>query len=289
MISRNKFVKLNIKQKIYKIASVLRVMEKKLKTSPEPEIPSLIGKHLPELSMYLDCIAPESGHPKISRALGIIESRLGSVNSFFAVNTTANSMVMPLNLCFHDLIGLIDEEIGEKFFDVRRFDSPYGVRRFPVAAILDNIRSPFNVGSIFRSADAFGVSELALCGIPPSPPSVKIERTAMGTLDTVAWKYFDTTARAIGEYRSRGYEILAMETANGAIPISDIGSFENKCIVFGNEEFGITDEILGMCGRIAMIPLVGMKNSINVANSFAAVMYESLKYFLERDVSPKGR
>ncbi|NPV00612.1 MAG: RNA methyltransferase [Brevinematales bacterium] len=289
MISRNKFVKLNIKQKIYKIASVLRVMEKKLKASPEPEIPAIAGKHLPELSMYLGCIAQESSHPKISHALGIIESRLGAADSFFAANTTANSLIMPLNLCFHDLIGLIDEEIGEKFFDVRRFDSPYGVLRFPVAAILDNIRSPFNVGSIFRSADAFGVSELALCGITPSPPSVKIERTAMGTLDTVLWKYFETTAGAIAEYRSRGYEILAMETAAGAIPISDIESFENKCIVFGNEEFGITDEILGMCDRIAMIPLVGMKNSINVANSFSAVMYESLKYYLERDVNPEDR
>jgi tRNA(Leu) C34 or U34 (ribose-2'-O)-methylase TrmL len=289
MIARNKFVKLNVKQKIYKIASVLRAMEKKMKTSPDADIPAIIAHHLPELSMYLGCIAQESGHPKISRALGIIDARLGNVETFFSTQKSGNQVIKPLNLCFHDLIGLIDEDIGEKFFDVRRFDSPYGVLRFPSAAILDNIRSPFNVGSIFRSADAFGVGELALCGITPSPPSVKIERTAMGTLDTVVWKYHSAAEEAIAEYRGRGYEIIAMETAKNAIPIADIGGFDNTCIVFGNEEFGITDEILELCDRIAMIPLVGMKNSINVANSFAAVMYESLKYFLDRNVSPEDR
>ncbi|OHD55386.1 MAG: hypothetical protein A2Y33_08705 [Spirochaetes bacterium GWF1_51_8] len=175
------------------------------------------------------------------------------------------------------------EEAGEKFYDVRVFDSQLGVRRFPLAAILDNIRSPFNVGSIFRSADAFGVTGLALCGITPYPPSVKIERTAMGTLETVDWKYYRETGEAVADFRARGYRIIALETVAGAVTVKSIVDFRNVCFVFGNEEFGITDDTLKLCDSVAMIPLVGMKNSINVANSFAAVMYEACNFFLDTE------
>ena len=288
MIARNKFVKLNIKQKIYKIASVLRAMEKKLK-APQETAP-VLEKHLPELALYLDCLAPEKDHPKIASAFAILENYLGKPGSWYPVSGDSvfggtdnpSGLVKTVNLCFHELLVLIGEEVGEKFYDVRRFDSPLGVRRFPLAAILDNIRSPFNVGSIFRSADAFGVSGLALCGITPCPQSVKIERTAMGTIGTVNWKYHKETAGAVAEYRAKGWRVIAIETVEGAVPVREIGDFRETCFVFGNEEFGITDEILKLCDGIASIPVVGMKNSINVANSFAAVMYEASGYFIEK-------
>jgi tRNA(Leu) C34 or U34 (ribose-2'-O)-methylase TrmL len=264
MIAKNKFIKLNVKQKIYKLAETVRSAEKKLKTGNPAS--------LEVLHIYLQYLEPERTHPKISRAFEIIDNRLSGWDTV----PDDSQKVRALNFCFHNLLELIDEAVGEKFYDVKRFDNERDAVRLDTAAILDNIRSPFNVGNIFRSADCFGTGELALCGITPKPPSMKIERTAMGTVDYVKWRYFENTRDAIGHYRDRGYRIIALETASDAKEFSLLKEFSKTAFVFGNEEFGITDDILSICDCVSKIRLAGKKNSLNVSNSFAVVMFRVL-------------
>ena len=271
MIAKNKFVKLNVKQKIYKIASMIRSVERRLKDGEPADLSTL--------SVYLGYLEPDKSEPKIARAFEIIGVHLSGFDSVISVDIR----IQKLNFAFHDLMELIEEPDGESFFDVRRFDANAGQRRFPVAAILDNIRSPFNVGSIFRSADAFGVGELALCGITPKPPTVKIERTAMGAVEHVLWRGFPHTKDAIAAFRARGFRILALETVKTATNLADISDFAETAIVFGNEEFGIADETLSLCDAVAAFPLVGMKNSVNVANCFAIAMYQAMLSFLDSE------
>lgn len=265
MIAQNKFIHLNIKQKIYKIAETIRSMEQKLKTDTTTNTPDFSV-----LDTYLSYIERDKNNRKINRTFEIINNYLIDRDNIIG-NT---NLVKQLNFCFHDLLALINESIGEKFYKVKQFDNGGETIRFPTAAILDNIRSPFNVGNIFRSADSFGTGELALCGITPHPPSIKIDRTAMGTVDVMTWHYFEQTAQAIEFYRKRGYKIYAMETVEGATPFETITDFENTVFVFGNEEFGITEEMLALCDKVVEIGLVGSKNSINVANTFAVVAYK---------------
>ena len=233
---------------------------------------------LAPLFSYIAYVEPDREHKKMKRALSVID------NAMKDWEQTANKSerIKRLNFAYHELLALINESVGEKFFSVKRMDSAFPKMRFPVAAILDNIRSPFNVGNMFRSADCLGVERMSLCGITPHPPSIKIERTAMGTLDAVAWDYFDTTLQAIQSYQNQRYRVIALETGTGALTPGDIQNYNKTAFVFGNEEFGITDEVLSACDAVLELPMVGMKNSMNVANVFAIVFAQSLQYFLNR-------
>jgi len=268
LIRKYKFLKLNIKQQIYKLAHAIRKCEQDLKSS--------LPLDTTEIEAYLNLISKCQPHPKLQTASDRAKTLLSELPNISGVR----SQTSRLNFCYHDLLQLVGEPIGEKFFSVHRFDSEKPSQRFPVVAILDNIRSPFNVGSIFRSSDCFGISELALCGITLTPDSLKIQRTAMGTTEQVEWKYFERTAKAIKHYRELGYQILALETTSEAIDLAEIRDFSHTAFVFGNEEFGIPEEHLALCDQVIQIPLVGIKNSLNVANSFAVVGYQILHYFL---------
>jgi len=142
--------------------------------------------------------------------------------------------------------------------------------------ILDNVRSQFNVGSIFRICDAFRIKKLTLCGITPIPPSREIEKTALGSTLSVEWEYFKNTLDAIKFYKDQDYKIFIIEQTDESIFIHKFNYFFNNkiCFVFGNEINGISDEILNHCDAAIEIPQFGTKHSFNVSISVAIVLYD---------------
>jgi tRNA G18 (ribose-2'-O)-methylase SpoU len=157
------------------------------------------------------------------------------------------------------------------------------VDKLPVVVVLDNIRSLSNVGSVFRSADAFRIGELFLCGITACPPHREIHKTALGADETVPWRYFTTTAEACEELRSRGYRIFAVEQVEGSVMLQDFKAEPNTAFVLGNEVDGVSDEALPYCDGAVEIPQQGTKHSLNVSVCSGIIMWDIFQQlFLKR-------
>ena len=139
------------------------------------------------------------------------------------------------------------------------------VEKLPVVFVLDNVRSLSNVGAVFRSADAFRVGELFLCGITACPPHREIHKTALGADETVPWRYFNTTVEACNELKRMGYKIYAVEQAENSIMLQDFKAEPNSAFVLGNEVEGVADEVLPLCDGAIEIPQEGTKHSLNVS------------------------
>jgi tRNA G18 (ribose-2'-O)-methylase SpoU len=145
----------------------------------------------------------------------------------------------------------------------------------PLIVVLDNIRSMHNVGSIFRTADAFLIESIYLCGFTPQPPHRDINKTALGATETVEWKYFNSTTEAVKQLKEAGYFIYAVEQAEGSIGLESCSFQNNKSVlVFGNEVEGVSDEVLDLCDACIEIPQLGSKHSLNVAVSAGIVMWK---------------
>lgn len=154
-----------------------------------------------------------------------------------------------------------------------RADTPAGPRT-PVAVLLDNVRSAFNVGDVFRSADALRVEQLYLVGISAFPPNGKLEKTALGTTATVPWSHdlrlFDAVARA----REAGFALVAIERTPSSRSLYEWDGPLRSCFVFGHEVLGVDRELLRQADAVLHLPMLGAKNSLNVASSAAAVLYQ---------------
>jgi 23S rRNA (guanosine2251-2'-O)-methyltransferase len=157
---------------------------------------------------------------------------------------------------------------------------PYSrIERLPVAMLLDNVRSMYNVGAFFRTADAACLEELALCGITAHPPKPGISKTALGAEETVPWKHgWDALEMARG-YRERGYEIAAIETSAHSADLFDWRPRFPVCVIFGHEVDGIRRELLDYCDTHVRIPMLGSKHSLNVATSAGVVAFELLRKY----------
>ncbi len=156
----------------------------------------------------------------------------------------------------------------------------------PVRVLLDDVRSQYNVGSFFRTADAAGIERLYLCGITGHPPAKTISKTALGSEDRIAWKHSWHPVDLIAELRGEGYEIAAVETSAGSVDLFDWTPRFPVCVVFGNEVDGISPEVLDACGPRVRIPMLGIKQSLNVATAGGVVVYELLrKYRIVRENS----
>lgn len=168
---------------------------------------------------------------------------------------------------------------------VRSFDSPLTpeefrrIERHPIHVVLDNLRSAFNVGSIFRTADAALVERLHLCGITAHPPHRKLDKTSMGTLDYVPWEHHEKTDRAVRQLRESGIPIVCLEPTEGSRPFWEIEYPRPVCLVLGNEALGISRDVLQMADHLVDIPMLGYKNSINVATAFGVVLFEILRQY----------
>lgn len=151
------------------------------------------------------------------------------------------------------------------------------ITRHPVHVVLDNLRSAFNVGSIFRTADAGAVEHIYLTGMTAHPPHKKLEKTALGAFEYVPWTYFERTTRAIDALHEQHIPVIAVETVEGAPSHVEFDWPRPVAIVFGNEVTGINEKILGRCDGAVQIPMGGYKNTINVATAFGIVLFEILR------------
>jgi tRNA G18 (ribose-2'-O)-methylase SpoU len=149
----------------------------------------------------------------------------------------------------------------------------------PVVVVLDNIRSMHNVGSVFRTADAFLVQGVFLCGYTPRPPHRDIHKTALGATETVEWKYYGSAAEAIQWLKAEGYRIFAVEQVENSIPLQEFaaGYSGRLAIVFGNEVSGIGQEALELCDGSVEIPQWGMKHSLNISIAAGIVLWELVR------------
>ena len=150
------------------------------------------------------------------------------------------------------------------------------LKKLPVVIVLDNLRSGLNIGSAFRTADAFAVSSIELCGICAIPPNREILKTALGATESVQWRYHDSTKDCIRQLKSEGFGIFAIEIATDSISLEKISfDAESKtAIVFGNEVNGISEDVLGLCDGAIEIPQLGTKHSFNVSVSLGIVLWE---------------
>jgi len=148
--------------------------------------------------------------------------------------------------------------------------------KWPLVVVLDNIRSHHNIGSVFRTADAFRVRSLYLCGITATPPHREIHKTALGATESVDWSYRSSALEAVSELRAEGYRILAVEQAEGAMALPEFrpGPGEKLALVFGHEVNGVSDEVLGATDGCLEIPQFGTKHSINVSVAVGIVIWD---------------
>ncbi len=151
--------------------------------------------------------------------------------------------------------------------------------KFPIIIILENIRSAYNVGSVFRTADAFLVEAIYIIGYSAKPPHKEIKKTALGAEETVEWKYFNTTAEAIVELKKSGYHICAAEQAEGSYLLHEMEAEpdEKIAIIFGNEVSGVEQTSIDMCNGCIEIPQLGMKHSLNIATAAGVVLWELVR------------
>ncbi len=151
--------------------------------------------------------------------------------------------------------------------------------KIPLVVVLDNVRSSNNIGSIFRTSDAFLVKKIYLCGISAQPPDKEIHKTALGAEFSMDWEYFKTTAEALKKLKSEGFTIIAIEQVDESISLSDYapGISEKIALVFGNEVKGVQQEIVHLCDKTIEIPQFGTKHSFNIAVSAGIVLWELFK------------
>jgi tRNA G18 (ribose-2'-O)-methylase SpoU len=151
--------------------------------------------------------------------------------------------------------------------------------KIPLIVVLDNVRSLYNVGSLFRTADAFRVEAIYLCGITATPPHREIRKTALGAEETVSWKYFKQTKDGIAELKSAGWKIIAIEQAEGSILLNEFhtGKNEKLALVFGNEIDGVGQDVMNLADGCIEIPQSGTKHSLNIAVSAGIVVWELWK------------
>ena len=153
------------------------------------------------------------------------------------------------------------------------------IGRVPVTVVLDNVRSMYNVGAFFRTADGAAVEKLHLCGITGQPPKTAISKTALGAEESVAWEHSWEPVPVVEDLRRRGYEIAAIETTLHAVDLYDWTPRFPVCLVFGHEVDGIRPEVSRLCDTHIRIPMLGIKHSLNVATAGGVVIYELLRKY----------
>ena len=151
--------------------------------------------------------------------------------------------------------------------------------KFPLIIVLDNVRSMHNVGSVFRTADAFLAKGIWLCGFTPKPPHRDIHKTALGATETVQWEYMQSCLQAVESLNAEGYETWAVEQAKGSLPLSAFGDASERkiAVIFGNEVEGVQSDILRICKGCIEIPQLGMKHSLNVSVAAGIVLWELVR------------
>ncbi len=169
---------------------------------------------------------------------------------------------------------LKNEELGRKSIEEFRIS-----KKFPVTVVLDDVRSMHNIGSVFRTSDAFSVEKILLCGITAQPPHREITKTALGATESVYWKYYVSVSDAIDALKLEGYKILCIEQAEGSIDLAYFVPEQNLkyAVVFGNEVNGVSQSVVDACDYCLEIPQFGTKHSFNISVTAGIVLYDLSK------------
>jgi len=199
------------------------------------------------------------------QALAVLENRGPGILLFKEVN-----------LLYYELAQYANMPVSEHHFHIRAGDEPdREPDRFPCVAVLDNLRSAFNVGTIFRTADGFAAALLLLTGITPGVDNKKVQKTSMGAWEYMPWEREVNALSAVRTLKQRGYAVYALETVEGSESVFDYTLQFPMAVLFGNEEFGILEDVLELADGILRIPMYGKKNSFNVGVSFGMLLYEA--------------
>ncbi len=168
------------------------------------------------------------------------------------------------------------EDLGRKSIDEFKNAS-----KIPVVVVLDDIRSLHNIGSVFRTADAFAVERIILCGITAQPPHREIQKAALGATESVEWSYHGSCLEAINGLRIDGYKIFGVEQVEGSINLAEIqvSNASKLALVFGNEVKGVAQSVLDKCDDFIEIPQDGTKHSLNISVSVGVVLWEVFRKF----------
>ena len=160
--------------------------------------------------------------------------------------------------------------------------------KLPLIVVLDNVRSLHNIGSIFRTCDAFLIEAIYLCGISATPPHREIHKTALGAEESVDWKYFETATRAAEHLQAGGYALWGVEQTNSSVSLEKftVESGKRFALVFGNEVHGIEQEVIDRCEGCIEIPQFGTKHSFNVSVSAGIVLWECYKQVSGMKICP---
>lgn len=172
------------------------------------------------------------------------------------------------------------DELGRKSVEeFRRSD------KVPVIVVLENIRSAYNIGSVFRTSDAFLIEAIYICGYSAIPPHKEIKKTALGAEETVTWKHFNSSAEAIEELKGKGYKVFGVEQVENSISLEKFTANGPVAVVFGNEVAGVEQSTIALCDGCIEIPQLGMKHSLNIATAAGVVLWELVR----RKVLVSGR
>lgn len=171
---------------------------------------------------------------------------------------------------------LLNEELNRKTIEEFRQAGKY-----PVLVVLDNVRSLNNIGSIFRTCDAFLLQGIFLCGITATPPHREISKTALGATESVHWQYFENTVDAVQMLRHQDYRVYAVEQTvhSSALHTFEIAAGEKYALIFGHEIKGVAQEVVDLCDGAIEIPQHGTKHSLNIAVSAGIVLWEFFRFY----------
>jgi tRNA G18 (ribose-2'-O)-methylase SpoU len=149
-------------------------------------------------------------------------------------------------------------------------------KKTPIIVVLDNIRSLNNIGSVFRTSDAFLIEKIYLCGITAKPPHKDIRKTALGATESVSWEYREYTIELVQELNSEGYETIAIEQAEKAVMLNkfEVDSLKKQVLIFGNEVKGVAQAVVDSCTKVVEIPQFGTKHSLNISVSAGLVIWD---------------
>ncbi|MEJ2542487.1 MAG: TrmH family RNA methyltransferase, partial [Calditrichaceae bacterium] len=153
------------------------------------------------------------------------------------------------------------------------------MKRMPLFALIENIRSMYNVGSIFRSSDAINLSKLYLSGFTAKPPRKEIDKTALGATESVPWEYIKDPIQLIDELKNNKVEIVVVEHTDKSVNYADVQYNFPVCFIFGNEVEGVSDDIVVRADKVVELPMLGIKHSLNVAVAYGIIMYNALNQY----------
>ena len=179
-----------------------------------------------------------------------------------------------IQLYLREMRKLAMDELGRKTIEEFRQST-----KNPIIIVLENIRSAYNVGSVFRTADAFLVEGIYIIGYSAKPPHKEIKKTALGAEETIAWKHFKTSVEAVSELKSLGYKVFAVEQAEGSLSLekTNFEPDQKLAVIFGNEVTGVEQSTIVECDGCIEIPQLGMKHSLNIATAVGVVLWELVR------------